>query len=118
MTTCKAQRRDGQPCTVRALADGYCFAHSPSTADKRRMAHTTGGRNSAGTKRVNKLVPATLRPLLQTLLVAVDEVHAGKLTAAQASAMAALAGAVVKFYETAELTERLLALESKSEQAS
>src|SRR2546428_530953 len=43
-TACRATRRDGQPCRVRALEDGYCFAHSPKLAAKRKAAHAAGGR--------------------------------------------------------------------------
>ena len=47
-----------------------------------------------------------------TLLAALDEVHDGTLTPAQASAMAAVAGAVVKVYQVAELEQRVEALEA------
>jgi len=115
---CRATRADGQPCSVRALADGYCFAHSPATAAKRRAAYASGGRNKSTPLRLAKLVPATLRPVLDSLLRAVDEVHAGTLDPRQASAMASLASAAGRLYETASLEERLMALEEQHERKS
>ena len=111
MTKCQALRADGKPCSVRALSDGYCWAHSPSTADRRRSAYARGGRNRSTAARVTKLVPRDLRPLLDELLSAVGEVHGGSLLPARATAMASLAGAAVKIFETCELTERLEKLE-------
>ena len=57
---CRATRADGEPCTVRALADGYCFAHSQTTASKRHTARATGGRNKGTGARLSKVMPASL----------------------------------------------------------
>jgi len=110
---CRATRADGQPCTVRALADGYCFAHSPSTAAKRRAAYATGGRNKSTPTRLGKLMPASLKPVLQKLMDGLDEVHDGTLDPRQASAMASLASAIGRLYEVAELEQRLERLEGQ-----
>ena len=111
---CRGGRRDGSPCQAppHALnAGGWCWAHSPENAEARRAARAKGGQNRATAKRVDKLVPATLRPVVRTLLAALDEVHDGRLTPAQASAMAAVAGAVVRVYQVTELEQRVEALE-------
>jgi len=110
-TICGATRADGEPCTVRALADGYCFAHSQTTAGKRHTARATGGRNKATPRRLQRLMPTSLRPVLATLFTAIDEVHAGTLDPRQASAMASLAGAIGRLYEVAEIEQRIEALE-------
>ena len=39
MTTCQGRRKNGSPCTARALASGYCFAHDPALAQKRDAAY-------------------------------------------------------------------------------
>lgn len=111
VTMCEATRTNGQPCTARALADGYCFAHSPALAQKRRAAYATGGRHKSRAARADKLLPASLRPVVVTLIAALDEVHAGTLEPRQASAMASVAGAIGRLYETATLEQRIEALE-------
>src|SRR5947209_4859301 len=113
---CRATRRDGQPCTAPVLGGGeYCFAHDPARQAERRAARERGGQHKATGARLGKLVPATLRPVLATLLAALDEVHGDgegpTITPAQASAMASLAGAIVKVYQVGTLEERLAALE-------
>ncbi len=109
--TCKASRADGQPCQGKAGETGYCFAHDPALRAKRKAAYATGGRNKATTARVIKLLPSTLKPVLEQLFLALEEVHAGELDPRQAGAMASLASAIGRLYETAQLEERLQKLE-------
>jgi hypothetical protein len=113
---CRATRRDGQPCTMKAGEDDYCFAHSPAVAERRRAGNAQGGRNKATPRRLERLIPSSLRPTLETLFTALDEVHDGTLDPRQASAMASLAGAIGRLYETASLEERLEAIEKAHEQ--
>lgn len=110
--TCRATRKDGQPCTAPALASGYCYAHDDARAHEREEARRKGGRNKAHGARVDRLVPASLRPVLSALLAALSEVHDGALAPQAASAMASLAGAIVKTYSTGVMEERLGALEA------
>lgn len=116
MTTCQATRADGQPCTVRALESGWCFAHDPGLHDKRRAAYAQGGRNRATMARVQRMMPATLRPVLDRLIAALEEAHDGSLDSRQASAMASLASAIGRLYEVAQLEERLQKLEESEHQ--
>jgi phage I-like protein len=45
MAVCRANKRDGTPCTLPANGpDGYCWAHSPANADKRKQAASRAGR--------------------------------------------------------------------------
>jgi len=108
---CRATRADGEPCTVRALADGYCFAHSQTTAEKRRDARAQGGRNRAAPRRVQRHMPHELRPVLTRLLTALEETHAGTLSPQQASAMGSLAGAISRLYGAVEIEARIAAIE-------
>jgi hypothetical protein len=89
----------------------FCYAHDATRATERDQARRKGGTNSATRARLDRLVPATLRPMIGSLLEALDEVHAGTLDPRQASAMASLAGAITKAYGVGVLEERLTALE-------
>jgi hypothetical protein len=117
---CGGTTRGGAPCQAPPYAigeDGYCWAHSPANAEARRAAQAKGGRQKASAARLDRLVPATLRPVLGTLLDALDQVRgedgqAPTLSPAQAQAMAALARAAVAVYQVAELEPRLAALEA------
>jgi len=46
---CRANKRDGAPCTAPATgANGYCWAHDPAHAEKRRRIASRGGRGNGG----------------------------------------------------------------------
>lgn len=46
---CRADKRDGSPCTAPATgADGYCWAHDPANAERRRRIASRGGRGRGG----------------------------------------------------------------------
>ena len=60
-------------------------------------------------------MPATLKPVIGTLLGALEEVHDGTLDPKVANAMAALAGAVGRLYQAGVLEERLASLEAAHE---
>ena len=113
---CAGTRKDGTPCTARVMGRGeYCFAHDPAQAARRDQARRRGGRGRATRARLDRLVPATLRPMIGDLLDALGEVHAGDLDPKQATAMAALAGAIVRAYGVGVLEERVQALEATQE---
>jgi hypothetical protein len=111
--TCQATRRDGRPCETPIVGDSpYCFAHSPELAEKRAEASRRGGQNKSRAVRLQRLVPASLKPTIGALFVALEEVHAGSLDPKQAQAMAALAGAIARLYQAGVLEERIAALEA------
>lgn len=111
--TCRARRRDGQPCSSAVvLASGYCAMHDPARQAEMAAARIRGGRHKATKVRVEKLVPAVLRPVLTSLLAALPEVRDGTLTTQQAGALASLASAIVRVYTTGTLEERVAALEA------
>ncbi len=115
---CAGTRRDGTPCAAAVMGPGaLCYAHDPARATERDQARRKGGTNSATRARLDRLVPATLRPMIGSLLDALDEVHAGSLDPKQATAMASLAGAIVRAYSVGVLEERVLALEAQREGA-
>lgn len=110
---CAGSRKDGSRCTAPVMGSGaFCFAHNPQLAAEREAARKKGGANSAARARLERLVPATLRPMIGALIAAMGEVHEGTLDPKRATAMAALAGAVVRAYGVGVLDERVAALES------
>ena len=111
---CQATRKDGRPCTIRALTGSrFCFAHDPAKAEARDAARRRGGRGKARIARVERLVPGTLRPVLTLLLTTLTETHAGTITPAQAGALSAVAGAIVKVYQAGVVEDRLAELEAQ-----
>lgn len=89
--------------------------HDPDRRAAMAAARAKGGQNKATARRIDRLVPATLRPMIGTLLGALDEVHDGGLDPRAASAMAALAGAVTRAYSVGVLEERIASLEAAQE---
>ena len=110
---CTATRRDGQPCAAPALpGERFCFVHHPGRAEEQRAGREKGGRGKATAARAGKMVPAVLRPVLDTLLAALDETKAGTLDPRRATALGGLARAIVAVYQVGALEERVAALEA------
>lgn len=108
---CAATRKDGNPCTRRAVPDSpLCVFHDPRATDWRSQ----GGKATRRSAKVLRLLPDRLRPIIDVLISAIDEVHAGTLAPAQASAMASLASAVCKVFAQGEMEERLRELERRA----
>jgi hypothetical protein len=110
---CPATRRDGQPCRGIANKSGFCMAHDPALADKRREAARLGGKGKARVARLGKLVPPRLVAVYDHLEEALSQVHKGELDPRAATAMAALAGAMVRVLTSGELEERVRRLEER-----
>jgi hypothetical protein len=105
-------RRDGRACTNGiVLPSGYCHMHDPERAAGLRAIRVAGGHARSRARRAVKRLPTDLKPVLESLLAAVQEVHAGKLEPPQATAMASLAGAICRVLQVGELEQRLAALE-------
>ncbi len=115
---CQATKAGGQPCQAPAIKQGYCFSHAPELAEKARQARILGGKNKAQAVRLRKLVPPRLIPVYNKLESALNEVYAGKLDPRAASAMASLAGAMVRVLTSGELEERVRSLEESSKNGS
>lgn len=115
--TCTGTRQDGSRCTSTIVLDsGRCFAHDENRRADRAAASAKGGKGKATAARLQRLVPNDLRPSLALLLQALEEVHSGMLDPRAAGAMAALAGAVARLYQTGELEQRLRDLEAAAPQ--
>ena len=102
-TRCSAITKRGQRCqgTPRPSSN-YCFAHDPSLAAKRKTARVKGGKNSSRVARLEKLMPSRLRPAFARLERALQEVHDGSLDPRRATAMASLAGGMVKVFQAGQ----------------
>ena len=112
---CSALRRDGLPCRAMASSDGLCFAHSPALKGKAEEARRRGGKGKARAARLGRLVPRRLQGIYDLLEEALGEVHSGALTPTQGTAMAALAGAMVRVLTSGELEERVRRLEERGQ---
>lgn len=110
---CPALRKDGQPCRATPGASGYCVGHDPASA----AARAKGGRSTGRAARALRLLPERLRPVADMLARALEEVHSGALEPRRASAMAAVAGALVRVTQAGEMEERVRALEAQAARA-
>ena len=110
---CVSTGRDGAPCTAQAGTFGVLHRHAPGA----REARGKGGHATTGTERAGELLPARLQPVVSILEGALGEVHRGELDPRAASAMASLAGALVRAITAGKLEERLRALEARGARA-
>lgn len=90
---------------------GYCFTHSPATAEARITARQRGGANSAKIIRLRSLIPPRLLGAYELLEKALGDVLQGSLEPRQAMAAAAVARAMVAVLTAGELEERVRQLE-------
>jgi hypothetical protein len=74
-----------------------------------------GGKNKATNRRLDRLTPASLRPVLDTLFSALGGLEDGSIEPRVATAMASVAGVIVRVYEASDLEMRLKALEAGQE---
>ena len=106
---CTSLRGNGSPCMARAGVSCYCIGHDPGAQDARRK----GGHAKSRAERAGKLLPDRLQPMVSLLEAALGEVHRGELDPRAASAMASLAGVLVRTITAGELEERLRTLEDR-----
>lgn len=107
---CRANKRNGSPCTAPASgANGYCWAHDPAHAERRRRIASRGGRGKGG---------GELLDLKRQLKDLAADVLDGKVERGDAAVVNQIWGTLVraieqerKIRETGELAERLEALE-------
>lgn len=104
--TCTGRRKDGSACAARALPGSqHCWAHDAGLRDKRDAARSKGGQAKSTAARMERLTPASLRPVLDQLLTAMESVGDGSVDPKIGSSLAALAGAVVRVYELSTLEQ-------------
>ncbi|MDP2858887.1 MAG: hypothetical protein Q8P50_13050 [Bacillota bacterium] len=89
------------------------MAHDPALREKAQEARRAGGYNSARAARLGKLVPPRLMAVYDTLELALGQVYRGEIDPRVATAMASLAGAMVRVLTSGELEARVRALEER-----
>ncbi len=104
---CPAVKRDGSACGAKAGPSGFCIGHTPRAQE----ARAKGGAGTSRQARALKALPPRLRPVADMLASALTEVHEGSLDPRAASAMASLAGALVRVVSAGEFEDRVRALE-------
>lgn len=114
---CAARRRDGQSCRAKAGASGYCFGHDPELQSRHEAGRSAGGKGRATAARLSKLLAGDgdMGDVLRLLKASLAETYSGELDPKAAGALASLANALVRLYETGELALRLKALEEREE---
>ncbi len=91
MRQCSATKRDGSPCTLQAQgASGFCWAHDPANAAKRRQGQSRGGRSKP---------IADLSRLKAKLEALGDDVMSGKAQRANAAVAVTAFAAAIKCVE-------------------
>ena len=109
-SVCRANKRDGSPCTAPATgANGFCWAHDPANSDERRRIASKGGRGKGGGELVD------LKKQVKELVTGVLE---GKVERGRAAVANQLYNTLIraieqerKLRESEELAQRLEALE-------
>lgn len=109
---CVGVRKDGQPCHAPATSGDYCPSHDPALRERMAEARRQGGKNRSRSARAERLVPSHLKPVYGLLAKALVEVYESALDPRQATALASLAGAMVKVLTSGELEERVRMLEA------
>ena len=112
MSTCKATKRNGEPCTLPANGQqGLCWAHDPKNAERRRKGASRGGR-----ARASRELPS-IKTLLEDLT---ERVLSGELETGRAAVANQLTNTRLraieqerKNKETEEFAERVEELERR-----
>ena len=101
---CSAKRTTGEPCTA-VVVHGreHCVGHLPESTEGRAK----GGENSSALARLQKYIPQDLSELKTDMFKALDDVYNGNISPQQGAAMATLANAIIRVYETADLNAEL-----------
>ena len=108
---CRANKRDGSPCTAPATgANGYCWAHDPANAEQRRRIASRGGRGRGNGEIAN--LKAQLADLAKGVLDGGITTPVGAVVNQILNTRARLLEVERRIKETEELEERLQALEN------
>jgi hypothetical protein len=110
---CRGTKKNGEPCRLLAISGGWCFAHSPALAEKRRAAYAAGGSASSVVARLKKLAPSRLGPVTAMLEDVLEGLNSGKKDARTAQAIATVSRALVAVITAGETEDRLRLLEEK-----
>ena len=118
---CSATRPDGSPCRSFATKSGLCIQHDPLLEAERVAARRRGGHGRSNTARATKAAKligtqgggVAFAPLADNLNALLKELHTGKTDPRTATAMASVAGVLLRVVTAADTEERLRALEGR-----
>ena len=113
---CSGTNKSGHKCQSPALGDSlYCIHHCPNATEERRALHAAGGTARSNANRARSRLPSDLQAIATALMKAVEDVQADKLPPSRATAIASLASAYIRLYETGTLSVRLQDIEDRLE---
>ena len=116
MKHCKATKKNGERCTVKAGPDGFCTFHSPAHGKARAMGRKRGGErhripHAGNADDVPKQV-RTLADVLAVLDYALAEAMPLENSVQRGRLIVGIAHAFIEAIKTGELESRLAAIES------
>jgi hypothetical protein len=114
-TKCAGYTKAGKPCQGTPLPGGtLCFVHDPAMAERRQQGSIKGGRGKSAKVRAQRqlrdsvMAPADVSGLLS---ISMQKVATGVMEPGVGTALASMAKALMSVQETAQLADRLAALE-------
>ena len=112
---CTGVNRDGRPCSAQPQpGQRVCIWHDASRAQDRAIWRRQGGHGKSNAARAAKRLPADVKDTLSVLLRTLGGLEQGDVEPARATAIAAVARAIILTHETSELEGRLSALEGQA----
>jgi len=121
---CTASKKDGQPCSVKALPDSaFCYFHDPENQDALRESRRRGGHNKRRAREHTEAPGETMRSVGDVLLIVeAATADAFKLEASErrCRVVGYLAGVALKALEVKtveEIEQRLTALEEQQRES-
>lgn len=117
-TKCKGTNKRGEPCSA-YVPDGHawCQFHDPALAGERRQWSVKGGQSRSNRARARKeLTSEALTPeeLIGALSRTIRGLEDGTILPGNASAMATVAKAITAIRQSAELEDRMRAVEERA----
>ena len=112
---CKGINRDGTPCNARPYRGEYCQWHDPALAGERAAWRARGGERSSSASRARAALPKDLQDVHAALLRVLSGLENGTIEPRTATAMAAVARALVAVQEAGALERATAALETSRE---
>ena len=110
---CTGTNVDGQACSAQPQpGQSVCLWHDPARAQDRALWRRQGGHGKSNAARAAKRLPADVKDTLGVLLRTLGGLERGEMEPGRATAIAAVARAIVTTHETSEIEQRLTALET------